>query len=154
MDGWEPMPEEQNRRQASEAPNPSIWPPPSPHPERAPAGTRKGGAAASTGADAKKPPPSRNLRPDTTAATLPSPNPAVASLPTSLPHGRDHQTLNPRILRRCGAPRRRARAARTRLLRGVHHRCMDIRYGAVRDWLRRRAASAARTLLRRGGHHR
>jgi hypothetical protein len=24
MDGWEPMPEEQNRRQASEAPNPSI----------------------------------------------------------------------------------------------------------------------------------
>jgi hypothetical protein len=55
MDGWEPMPEEQNRRQASEAPNPSIGPPPPLHPERAPAGTREGSAAVSTGAGAKKP---------------------------------------------------------------------------------------------------
>jgi hypothetical protein len=67
--------------------------------------------------------------PPTTAATLPNPNPALASLPTSLPHGRGHPTPRGgrRIPRRCGAPRRRARAARTRLLRGVHHRCMEIR---------------------------
>jgi hypothetical protein len=124
---WSQSRRNKNRRQPPGSPNPSqsaFDPHPPPHPERV------AGRNPMRAAPPRAPAPTPRNHP-TTAATLPSPNPAGAYLPTSLPHGRGHPTPRSgiRIPRQCGAPRRRARAARTRLLRGVHHRCMEIRGG-------------------------
>jgi hypothetical protein len=112
-------------RQAARYPNPSHFAshPAAPEPVGR-AEPDEGDAAASTGAGVQKLPPlgtsaaTQRRRPSPPRGCFP-PSPMATTLPYNTPRRK-------KIPRRCGAPPRRARTARTRLLREAPYRCMEI----------------------------